>query len=145
MRQDGVWGGQMEMNALAQRFEFNLIVHQVGNPSMVQCFHEPLGKFPTLHLSFHLDEHYNSVRRGDDPCMRGEPPITHYKIGHDLEKVKQQLQGVALDATNGYRPKNQKGKPVQVAKEQDEESKCDLITELAREALSKLGHEESKL
>jgi len=34
MASDGVWGGQLEMNALATEFKFNLIVHQVDNPSM---------------------------------------------------------------------------------------------------------------
>lgn len=75
MSKDGIWGGQIEMNALAYCFNFNVIIHQVDNPSMVQVFNEPIDKYPTLHLSFHLGEHYNSVRRGDDPCFRGESPI----------------------------------------------------------------------
>jgi len=84
------------MNALANCFKFNVIVHQVDHPSMVQAFHEPLGKFPTLHLSFHLNEHYNSVRRGDDPCFKNDSPITEYPIGHDLDKVKEMLEGKEL-------------------------------------------------
>ena len=55
---------------------------------MAQVFHEPVGKYPTLHLSYHLGEHYNSVRRADDPCVRGISPLDEYVIGHDLEKVK---------------------------------------------------------
>ena len=34
MSKDGVWGGQLEMNALAHCHKFNVIVHQVDNPSM---------------------------------------------------------------------------------------------------------------
>lgn len=55
------------MNALASHYKFNTIVHQVDRPSMAQVFHDPIGKVPTIHLSYHLDGHYNSVRRGDDP------------------------------------------------------------------------------
>ena len=51
---------------------------------------------PTIHLSFHLNEHYNSVRRGDDPSIKGIVPVKEYPIGHDLEEVKILLQGKTL-------------------------------------------------
>ena len=78
----------MEMNALAQCCNFNVIVHQVDRPSMVHTFHEPIGSRPTIHISFHLDGHYNSVRRADDPMEKGCVPIFGYPIGHELEKLK---------------------------------------------------------
>ena len=34
MRRDGIWGGQMELTIMAQLHRFNVIVHQVENPSM---------------------------------------------------------------------------------------------------------------
>jgi len=52
-------------------------------------FNDPLGSVPTVHLSFHLDEHYNSVRRGDDPCFKGISPIEEYPIGWDLNQIKE--------------------------------------------------------
>jgi OTU domain-containing protein 3 len=88
MEKDGIWGDQLETNALASCFKFNIIVHRVDTPSMAQVFHEPVGKFPTLHLSYHLGEHYNSVRRIDDPCVKGISPLDEYVIGHDIDKVK---------------------------------------------------------
>lgn len=33
MEKDGKWGDQVEMNALAARFKFNIMVHQVDYPS----------------------------------------------------------------------------------------------------------------
>jgi OTU domain-containing protein 3 len=96
MAKDGVWGDQLEMNALASSYKFNMVVHQVDHPSMVQCFHPPMGSVPTLHLSYHLNEHYNSVRRGDDVGTRGICPLKEYPIGHDLEKVKQTMKGVEV-------------------------------------------------
>ena len=92
MEKDGVWGDQLEMNALANAYKFNMIVHQVDHPNMVQCFHPPMGSVPTLHLSYHLNEHYNSVRRGDDEGHRGISPIKEFPIGHDLEKNKGKYQ-----------------------------------------------------
>ena len=78
---------------------------------MAQVFHEPIGSKPTIHLSFHLGEHYNSVRRGDDPVNRGEAAVVAYPIGHDLEMTKKKLQGMKLNlevVPDGYakRPKS---------------------------------------
>lgn len=44
-----------------------------------------------MHLSYHLNEHYNSVRRIDDPCTKGISPLEEFEIGHDLDKVKKML------------------------------------------------------
>lgn len=85
------------MNALAAAYQFNAIVHQVDHPSMAQVFHEPIGSKPTIHLSFHLNEHYNSVRRGDDPIQEGVAAVKDYPIGHDLAKVKTMLKNMQLD------------------------------------------------
>lgn len=76
------------MNALAMCFGFNVIVHCVDQPSLANVFNEPIGSVPTIHLSFHLDSHYNSIRRGDDPIIKGTLPLNEYEIGHDLDKVK---------------------------------------------------------
>jgi len=38
------------------------------------------GSVPTLHISYHLGEHYNSVRLLEDPC--NGPPLP---IGHELQ------------------------------------------------------------
>ena len=47
----------------------------------------PWDEVPCLHISFHLDCHFNSVRREDDPC-NGDP-ITKYPIGNQLKKIEQ--------------------------------------------------------
>ena len=85
MSKDATWGGQLEMNALGKCFCFNAIVHQVGNPNIVQTFFEPMGSKPTIHLSYHLGKHYNSVRREDDTLELNKPPIIHCPISHNLE------------------------------------------------------------
>jgi len=91
--EDGNWGGQIEMNALANALKFNVIIHQVDNPSMAQIFHKPKDKFPVVHLSFHLGEHYNSIRRGDDPLRLKKSPVKRFPIGYDLDKIKKKLVG----------------------------------------------------
>lgn len=83
MQKDGTWGGQIELTALSAVNKFNYIVHQVDNPSMAFSNFD-WGTVPTIHLSYHLGEHYNSVRLFDDPC-NGAPLL----IGHELT-IKEQ-------------------------------------------------------
>ena len=73
------------MNALAQIHNFNVVVHQVDNPSMAQEFF-PWGTVPTLHIAYHLGEHYNSVRAHQDPCTG---PATDYPVGHILQELEE--------------------------------------------------------
>lgn len=60
-----------------------MVVHQVDNPSIAQSFF-PLGTVPTFHVSYHLGEHYNSVRHRTDP---GNQPIAMCPIGHELFEI----------------------------------------------------------
>ena len=73
------------MNALAQIYNFNVVVHQVDNPGMAQEFF-PWGTVPTLHISYHLGEHYNSVRAQADPLTG---PAIAYPVSHILKEVEQ--------------------------------------------------------
>ncbi len=77
-----LWGGQLEIQALGDMFKFNYIVHQVEESNIVsEKF--PIDKVPTIHLSYHLRKHYNSVRLINDPC-NGVP----IPIGHELKLKK---------------------------------------------------------
>lgn len=97
MAKDGVWGDQLELNAMANIFKFNAMIHQVDNPSLMQKFIEPIKDVPTIHISFHLNCHYNSVRRGDDPCTDEIVPVLQYTIGNDLDAIKKKLKGKDLN------------------------------------------------
>ena len=89
IRNDARWGGQLEMNALAQIHRFNVVVHQVDNPGMAQEFF-PWGTVPTLHVSYHMGEHYNSVRAEADPL---DGPAIAYPVSHILKEVERPAQG----------------------------------------------------
>ncbi len=84
LEKDGTWGGQLEITALSKQFKFNAIVHQVGNPDLMIFNHKPPGSVPTIHISYHLGRHYNSIRRQDDDLDVGQAPVIYCPIGHDL-------------------------------------------------------------
>jgi hypothetical protein len=66
MGKDGVWGGGIELHALSAEFSFNVIVHSIHKKKVEHILHKPLEEYPVIHLSLHVDDHYNSVRRADD-------------------------------------------------------------------------------
>jgi len=61
MADDGIWGGNLELQSLAMKHQFNAIVHQLDAPVFSICNFSP-GTVRTIHLSYHMGEHYNSVR-----------------------------------------------------------------------------------
>ncbi len=63
-------------------YNFNVIVHQVDNPVMGFRNFDP-ATVPTLHISYHLGEHYNSVRLKTDPGTGPALPI-----GADLKEIE---------------------------------------------------------
>ena len=78
MRQDGVWGGNIEVQAASMTLKMNIVVHQCDEhvPRMViRNWADVQGKpARTLHLAYHGAEHYNSVRLRSDIVV-GEPAL----------------------------------------------------------------------
>lgn len=72
MEKDGEWGGNLEIQALSIRYQFNVIVHQLDAPIFGITNFDP-NVVRTIHLTYHLGEHYNSVRLADD-FNNNEPP-----------------------------------------------------------------------
>lgn len=61
---DGEWGGNIELVAASMLFRVHVVVHQLEAPRFEIRCHE--GAKRTIHLSFHGEAHYNSVRSLDD-------------------------------------------------------------------------------
>ena len=100
IEKDGTWGGQLEIQALSVVHNFNCIVHQVDNPIMVFSNY-PLGTVKTIHISYHLGEHYNSVRLITDSCD-GVPHV----IGHEL-KLKEPVVTMEEEKKEEVRDSNE--------------------------------------
>jgi len=72
MKADGTWGGQMELQAASLTYMINITIHQLGSPRW------DIVNFPstakTIHLSYHLESHYCSVRSLTDPTINSRVP-----------------------------------------------------------------------
>jgi len=66
MRNPGHWAGDFEVHAASLCFEVDICIYQIDNESL-QCL---CNKNPTsrrvIHISYHDNQHYNSVRDKDD-------------------------------------------------------------------------------
>ncbi|KAK9830321.1 hypothetical protein WJX72_010989 [[Myrmecia] bisecta] len=74
MAEEGTWAGQHEQVALARLLGLQLRIYQAGQPCWTLRPGDPdfPPDAPTIHLSYHGMEHYNSVRLADD-FGRGPP------------------------------------------------------------------------
>ena len=65
------------------------MIHEKNTDIQTIATH-PMGKVPTLHLSYHSAQlHYNSIIRSDNS---GKSPITDFPIGHELKKDEKLVQ-----------------------------------------------------
>ena len=62
-----------------------------------------------------MGEHYNSIRRQDDPCARGEGQAQFYPIGHELDKIPQLINGT--ENTSKKSKNASKAQPDQISDE----------------------------
>jgi len=84
-------------------YKFNYIVHQVDNPIMAFSNYA-WGSVPTLHISYHLGEHYNSVRLLEDPGDGPAMPIGHELKLKNLGVVKQEEEEKKEEDINEEKP-----------------------------------------
>jgi hypothetical protein len=75
MSRDGVWGGNLELQALSMALGVNIRIHQIcGTPSFDLRNHRN-PKAPVVHLSYHRDQHYASVR--PESAKHSRDPAAH--------------------------------------------------------------------
>ncbi|KAG6546372.1 hypothetical protein Mapa_012413 [Marchantia paleacea] len=82
MRQDGTWAGHMELQATSLATRCNICIHRILFPRW-QIFNFQNPGTPILQLSYHGEEHYNSVRPIDDDCT-GPPKLDSVKAATKL-------------------------------------------------------------
>lgn len=71
MSTDAVWGGNMELQALSLALNVNIAIHIPGSVWEIKNFEG----VRAINLSYHLGEHYNSVRLADDDTQAPARPI----------------------------------------------------------------------
>ena len=65
MKVSGEWGGHLELYALTQCCNVTIVIHQLDSPNYKLPAADPHSKIE-IHLSYHGECHYNSVKRFDD-------------------------------------------------------------------------------
>ena len=70
------WGGNLELVAAANLRSVNVVVHQLEAPKFELCADDNSAT-RTVHLSYHGEAHYNSVRRKDDFSSEPSSGLPH--------------------------------------------------------------------
>ncbi|XP_074377737.1 OVARIAN TUMOR DOMAIN-containing deubiquitinating enzyme 7 isoform X3 [Apium graveolens] len=74
MENDGTWAGHMELQAASLVTHSNICIHQKMSPRWyIQNFDNRDAQM--IHLSYHDEEHYNSVRVKEDTCAGAARPV----------------------------------------------------------------------
>lgn len=77
MRDDGTWGGNQELYAAARLFQVYVVVHQ-DQPSarimVIECDRLKPSRF--VHVAYHGEDHYDSVRALRDPIEPERLPVS---------------------------------------------------------------------
>lgn len=74
MEKDGTWAGHMELQAASLVTRRNICIHRNMSPRWyIKNFEDRAARM--VHLSYHDEEHYNSVRLKEDPCNGPAMPI----------------------------------------------------------------------
>ncbi|KAI5588773.1 OVARIAN TUMOR DOMAIN-containing deubiquitinating enzyme 7 isoform X8 [Populus trichocarpa] len=93
MEKDGTWAGHMELQAASLVTHSNICVHRYMSPRWyIRNFDQHGARM--VHLSYHDEEHYNSVRSKDDPCNGPAQPII-IKVDADLSATSVQAKAVS--------------------------------------------------
>ncbi|CAK7337707.1 unnamed protein product [Dovyalis caffra] len=93
MDKDGTWAGHMELQAASLVTHSNMCIHRYMSPRWyIRNFNQHGARM--VHLSYHDEEHYNSVRSKDDPC-NGPAQQIIIKADADLSAPSVQARAVS--------------------------------------------------
>merc|ERR1712233_282790 len=90
MSKNGVWGGNMELTAAAKTFKVDIVVHSLNAPRY-EILYQKGKPVRTIHLSYHNERHYASVRKLDD--MRSDKPAQIINLDkNNIERLQREQQ-----------------------------------------------------
>ncbi|XP_030975072.1 OVARIAN TUMOR DOMAIN-containing deubiquitinating enzyme 7 isoform X1 [Quercus lobata] len=99
MEKDGTWAGHMELQAASLVTHSNMCIHRNMSPRWYIRNFDERGAC-MVHLSYHDEEHYNSVRLKEDPCDGPARPII-IKADADLSATAHQPKAGARRSKEG--------------------------------------------
>ncbi|KAK3416245.1 hypothetical protein EUGRSUZ_H01692, partial [Eucalyptus grandis] len=99
MDNDGTWAGHMELQAASLVTRSNICIHRNMSPRWyIRNFDQPGARM--IHLSYHDEEHYNSVRLKEDTGDGPARPIT-IKADSNLSSSSRQAKAGSKKSKSG--------------------------------------------
>ncbi|XP_021897547.1 OTU domain-containing protein 3 isoform X3 [Carica papaya] len=99
MEKDGTWAGHMELQAASLVTHSNICIHRNMSPRWyIRNFDHNGARM--IHLSYHDEEHYNSVRLKEDTCSGPARPVI-IKADADLSASSHQAKAAVSKSKGG--------------------------------------------
>ncbi|KAK2810755.1 hypothetical protein FQN49_008515 [Arthroderma sp. PD_2] len=96
MRENGSWGGSVEIQAFCQAYQRDVIVYaDEGITPFTSVLDPSVKKGQPVHIAYHTFRHYSSVRSVDGP--HDGLPVVSRPSGHGLEGQDASSEGKAED------------------------------------------------
>eukprot|EP01084_Bolivina_argentea_P039486 72974_1 len=90
MNRNGIWGGNMELTAASKCYKIDIVIHQL-NDARYEILYQLGEPIRNIHLSYHNERHYASVRRLDD--MNGHKPALYINLDKgNIDKLQREEQ-----------------------------------------------------
>ncbi|XP_059457359.1 OVARIAN TUMOR DOMAIN-containing deubiquitinating enzyme 7 isoform X3 [Corylus avellana] len=99
MEEEGTWAGHMELQAASLVTHSNICIHRNMSPRWYIRNFDERGAC-MVHLSYHDEEHYNSVRLKEDPSGGPARPII-IKVDADLSATAHQPKAAVTRSKGG--------------------------------------------
>jgi len=128
MSEDGTWGGHFELVALSSllNVKFCLHIKDKEDPVIIKCSEKELKRAKYVHIAYHIDEHYSSVRKiGDDTKEPAEPiPVNDSDSDSDQDSTEEsdpEMTAVTKEMESAYISKKGKKQNKKEKEEKKEE------------------------
>eukprot|EP01083_Nonionella_stella_P293431 997889_1 len=103
MSKNGIWGGNMELTAAAKTFHVDIIIHSL-NAARYEILYQTGKPKRTIHLSYHNERHYASVRRLDDMTTNKPAKIINLDKNYNDKLQREQQRAEIAWCHNGGNP-----------------------------------------
>merc|ERR1712228_1034018 len=111
MSKNGIWGGNMELTAAAKAFKVDIVIHSL-NAARYEILYQKGKPLRSIHLSYHNERHYASVRRLDDMNNNAASKSIQFDQSQTEQMQREQQRAEIAWCHNG-------GKPLQIEAAKD--------------------------
>ena len=103
MSKNGIWGGNFELSAAAKAFKVDIVIHSL-NAARYEILYQKGQPLRSIHLSYHNERHYASVRSLSDMQSNAPSKAIHFDQSQSEQLEREQQRAEIAWCHNGGNP-----------------------------------------